>query len=450
MCSNYRSYASPAVLDLQKRSFTTNFPKDGDWTEATNQIAAIFGPNASGKTNVLRALSMLAFSVQTSIRNAEAVKELRNPHMLHREEITEFQAEYLINNVRYRWNLSLSDDGVFNENLDANLGRQWRMVFERNKSSIKFGPQSKIPARAKENISEYLTPWALTLSAWSVVKSRGIFFDAAKWWMESITSLGPRRTVHPVGHDKILDLVEEPGWMEAGVHLINAADVGVAKFSVDTSKIPSDKVELLKKIKEFMDENFNSEKSDSEEPNQESPQVLTDDERSYVLRNLKFVHGKGDQSFALDEEDESQGTLTWLDLSLQAVHAIVKGEVLIVDEIDSSLHPLLLQTLLEIFKDPALNSKGAQLIFSTHDLTLLGRHPSALVEPSEAYLAEKVDGFSELIAWDEYEIRKNHNLEKRYLQGVYGAVPHIEKHKLAQTIQKLSEAQLRHENLKEA
>ena len=104
-------------------------------------------------------------------------------------------------------------------------------------------------------------------------------------------------------------------------------------------------------------------------------------------------------------------------------YALYHGALLIVDELDSSLHPTLLREFIHYFQDEEINTQGAQLIFTTHDLTLLGNHPTEALDRNEVWFVEKQQSISELIALSEFSSRDNHNIEKRYLQGVFGAVP---------------------------
>ena len=141
------------------------------------------------------------------------------------------------------------------------------------------------------------------------------------------------------------------------------------------------------------------------------------------IKYIEFRHGDGIDAFSLSEEDESQGTRVWMDVAIPAYLALQKGSVLVIDEIDSSLHPALVRELIGYFGDPELNTNGAQLIFTTHDITLLGKHPVEALDREEVWFAEKHGVASTLVALDEFALREPHNIERRYFQGVFGAVP---------------------------
>ena len=126
-----------------------------------------------------------------------------------------------------------------------------------------------------------------------------------------------------------------------------------------------------------------------------------------------------------DLEDESAGTQMWFRLIGPAFAALRFGWVLLLDEIDASLHPRLSARLVEIFQDPRTNTRGAQLVFTSHDTSLLNS-----LNRDEVWLTEKApDATTRLVALAEFggeRVRRSLNLEKAYLQGRFGAVPEVD------------------------
>ncbi|HWB34627.1 MAG TPA: ATP-binding protein, partial [Rugosimonospora sp.] len=129
----------------------------------------------------------------------------------------------------------------------------------------------------------------------------------------------------------------------------------------------------------------------------------------------------------LSLSDESDGTRTWLRLIAGALDALEAGAVLLIDEIDASLHPRLTARLIGLFRDERTNGQGAQLIFTTHDATLLGTSFGAeILGRDEVWFIEKgTDGGTRLFSLSEFRPRKGENTERRYLGGSYGAVPAV-------------------------
>lgn len=407
---NFRSFGSASTLDLQRRAFTTQRPRTGEtWREVTWRRAAIFGANASGKSNALKPLGLLKNAVSQSLRNDEWVKILRNPHLLQQDESTSFEVDYTSNDVRFRWSLTLDDYGVVAETLLANPKLRWQKVFDRNRSELTFGANSGISQAARENIEQFMQPWTLVFSAWATVKTPGHYSSALDWWSRVLPLIVGGDADQDNRHRWLVQLAKEnPNWLAALRAVVAVADVGINDIDIE-EHAPEALHSIHIKLQSDGDGEISHEMKSSE----------IDEYLRYIL----FEHRGYDRSFSLPESEESQGTRTWMDLAIPALFALLVGGVLAVDEIDGSLHPLLVRELVALFDDERLNPLGAQLLFSTHDTTLLGRHPAEVLNRGEVWFVEKNNSFSELFALDEFRIREAHNIERRYLQGKYGALP---------------------------
>ncbi len=425
---NYRSFRDRAVLDLQKRSFRTLLPKDGDWVAATQRQAAIIGPNAAGKSNILRAVSVISAAVRQSLRDKN-VKFLYDPFATTTDKPTYFRAEYAFKGVRYEWECSVSGSGIQKETLRAVDRGRWKLIFSRSAGEIEFGSNSQIPASARENIEQFLLPWTLTLSAWGGVKSRGPYYPAAEWWTDLVMTILPIDMDRANRHQWLISVIaDDPRWFEMSHVALRSADLGISSLNVNEQEIPPEVRSILKKIEEA------TSKSDRVE-------AVPSSDVEELIRELEFVHDFDGEEVRFSEEDESAGTRNWLDLVVPAMYCLTKGGVLLVDELDSSLHPDLVRLLIELFSDTNVNLRGAQIVYTTHDMTVLGNHPTPVVLPSETWLVEKFCGASELVALDEYDIRSSNNVERRYLQGVYNAKPFVSPEPLAALIRKLVTSQ---------
>ena len=142
---------------------------------------------------------------------------------------------------------------------------------------------------------------------------------------------------------------------------------------------------------------------------------------------LELIHRSGVGGSSLPFQEESLGTRSWLSLLVYALDSLEVGGTLIVDELDLSLHPILVKEAIGLFQRKQTNTKSAQLIFSTHDATLLGRTQDGLnLSRGQIWFAEKDErGRSSLASLSDYRPRKGEDLEKGYLQGRYGGTPRI-------------------------
>ena len=427
---NYRSFAHETTLDMQSPKFQTLRPRENEsWNDLVLKRAAIFGANASGKTNIIKPLGILHNVIASSIRDEDLVKDLYDPHKLYKNNPTTFITEYEYEDVRYRWTLVLDKTGIVEENLYANAKRIWQLIFERERDTIVFGKGAQIPNAAQENINQFLKPTALCFSAWSTIKNAGRFIGAVYWWKDKI--LPPIHVSDPdrqARHSWVMKLASQNiNWLKLLKHMMTIADVGIIDVSVKEEALPE-------KLRQFI---FINPEKTQVEISGNPPQGTSFDE---YLPYIEFHHEGESDGFVLKEKDESRGTRVWIDSIFPALYALYHGALLIVDALDSSLHPTLLREFIHYFQDEEINTQGAQLIFTTHDLTLLGNHPTEALDRNEVWFVEKQQSISELIALSEYSPRDNHNIEKRYLQGVFGAVPITSSRGIAEALDTLRAA----------
>ena len=158
----------------------------------------------------------------------------------------------------------------------------------------------------------------------------------------------------------------------------------------------------------------------------EQPDQSSEEERdlsNFIARNLFFRHGTN--SGRLRHSDESTGTIAWLALGTAVVSALRNGRVLVVDELGSSLHPQLSRLIIDWFEDPSVNTTGAQLVFTSHDMTLLDAGRGDREKREQVWFVEKdSDGVSELFNLADFPLQKGSNIVKQYLEGRFGGVPY--------------------------
>ncbi|WPF66201.1 MULTISPECIES: ATP-binding protein [unclassified Corynebacterium] len=413
--TNFRSFAARAVLDMQKRGFQRNLPKGEGWMEVTERLAGLYGPNASGKTTVVGALGALSNAVRHSITTPGVGSFLRTPHMFHVKRPTEFEVEYVAQERRYLWTLVLDDLGVSEERLETVAGTgHWRMLFHRTGDAVRFGKEIGIPRAGQEIIGQFLRPWSLVLSAWEMVKEKGPHEGAVRWWWEKLQIFGsPGNPRLPGERDgQLLTMLSNSEWTGMSEAVLRAADVGLTGVEIREE-------EILPQLKEILEQSGVM----GAEEGQRTKGMFSGEETAEMMKMLDFTHEGNGRSFTLREGDESEGTRTWLNLAMQGVKALVEGNVLVVDEVDASLHPTLVRFFLSLFERESTNPDGAQLIYTAHDVASLGNAVGERLPVSAVWLVDKIEAESELISLDEFSIRGSNNVEKKYLEGEFGALP---------------------------
>ncbi|MCY3806274.1 MAG: ATP-binding protein [bacterium] len=396
--SNYRSILDPVELSMiavdQDRAAARGFEQ---LSERVLTVAGIYGSNASGKSTVLEALAWLSFAVRTSLHNwYDSVP--RFPHRFGDgpDRPSTFEVDFLVDGVRHGYRLEVDTWAVLYESLHSYPERRRRTLFEREGDDISF----RRGLSRVGGIQELLTPTTLALSAAMrlgdpVIGSAG----SALSWMNALGLKAPGgfQFSFPDRDPSTAMFLGEPG------HCMTAsgADPATRRAFVELLRFADPGIDHIGIV-------------GSDDP-----------ENSDLRRELLFVrrHGEDLVAFLLDEE--SAGTQAWFTLLGPALEALLGGQVLLFNEIDASLHPRLSTRLIELFQDPQTNPRGAQLIFTTHDTSLLGA-----LNRDEVWFTEKAPGrATRLIALAEFggdRVRRSLNLERAYLQGRFGAIPDVD------------------------
>ncbi len=366
-------------------------------------VAGIYGPNASGKSNVLDAMAWLSMAVARSLRGwADYIP--RDAHRFGKGPAspTEFDLDLEVDGVRYTYRLELDDSAVLFERLDSYPQGRRRNLFTRREDEIDF----RRGLAGTRGIQALLTPTTLALSAGSRVGASD--FPSVAQAISSMSILTPRNRRIPsaggvIRFDSTIDLLAD-----AGADRPPLFDTEQDRSAVTPR---SAAMELLRFADPGID-NF----------------VMTEEESERFggrRRQLGLIHRGESEPVTFGLQDESDGTQTWFGLIGPVFAALRLGRVLLLDEIDASLHPRLSARLIEIFQDPQTNSRGAQLVFTSHDTSLLNS-----LNRDEVWLTERApNATTRLVGLAEFRgerVRKSLNLERAYLQGRFGAVPEVD------------------------
>ncbi len=397
--SNHRSILEPVELSMiaidEDRPAVRSFDL---LSERVLTIASIYGPNASGKTNVLDAIGWLASAVRTSLRRwDDAIPRHAHSFSEGPSTPTVFDVDLVGEGVRYGYQLEVDDTAVLYESLCSYPERRRRVLYEREGSA--FTPRRGLSTA--RGIEELLTPTTLALSA--ATRLRDPEVQDAGNTLAGVRTRGFWRTVTDGG---FLSL-----YFGSPSQLFDK-DAGAPTQEHAASHLQAPEPVNLLRLADPSIEDVDIAEAES---------AFSDDRR----REMRFVHRSGSEAVTLRLSDESAGTRTWLGLLEPVLDALRGGRVLLFDEIDASLHPRLSARLLELFQDPETNPHRAQLIFTTHDTSLLN-----VLNRDEVWLTEKQSGgASRLVALAEFggeRVRKSLNLERAYLQGRFGAVPDVD------------------------
>ncbi|WP_084470290.1 AAA family ATPase [Amycolatopsis benzoatilytica] len=400
-------------------------------------VTAIYGANASGKSSLLDGLRFMQRAVVQSFTTWDAEGGIpRRPFRLRKDaasEPTVFRVELVIDQVPYVYGFSLNDDEVLEEWLYYYPEKRKRILFERRGDDIRFGTTVSRDLKSKLEILEEMTrPNSLFLSACAQVRITE-WMPVYRWFrsqlrMRSSTAFyNTRRIVDQVARM----YARNPEMLNQMLDLLVAADVGITGFGISESQDPL-QLESLGRIEQDI-ANLHERLARATTP-EESDRLIRSIDRAHEVRELtrrrvaemrqelKFTHGSGEE-FGLDEE--SDGTRSWLALLPMVLEALQAGYVVAVDEIDTSLHPLLTAELVKLFRNSETNQNNAQLIFTSHDSSLLGRTTGEEILPRESvwFVEKGPDGASSLFPLTDFKPREGHNTERRYLGGSYGAVP---------------------------
>ena len=408
---NFRSIKEQVTLSMvatKDKELEGNTIKRVLKNDSLLRTVAVYGANASGKTNVLLAMRALKMMVLNSHKKqkGEGLKsvecgrfEMRMaPFKLDkrcRSKPTKMSVVFMKNKIMYHYKMSFNDKRVVDESLIHYPKNKKAVMFQRNATSeFRFVSDKK----KQKAISERTLPETLYVSKAAQDNYRGVS-QAFDWFADGIDVL--LATDNPYLSHVTLNLLREN--KESKKQVLKAlaeTDVGI------------DDVSILKK--KLSHEDFN-------DVSAEAIEEIFKGKTEKDFHKIQTYH----KGVAFDfEEEESRGTKKIFGLIGVWIDALRSGKTLLVDEIDTKLHHFLNLFLIRLFNDPAQNKKNAQLIFTTHDVNLLSQ---TLFRRDQIWFTEKHPDkcSTDLYSLAEYGPRKDENVKRGYLAGKYGAIPFI-------------------------
>lgn len=385
---NFKSYKDETVFDFQAANLP-EFKQSLIINQKANPLLpvnVIYGPNGGGKTNLLQALSCLISTVVLPIVNLKMNRMdviLQQgvdcvPFLLDessRETPTEFLIYFRTGENEFRYYLALLDDEVVEESLSRKKigGKKPAQIFERERDRITLG--ASINKGAINTAVNAKMPY---LSFLAINYNIPVITEVQEWFESCII----RNYANPQVENQIM-LEEDETIKMRIIRFLNDMGIDIDGYRYD----------------------------------QEENEV-------YIIRN---IHGK---NFELPFGEESDGTKKLIAALPVILLALAEGRLVIVDELDAKLHPKLLRYIIRLFKNQEVNRKGAQLVFTSHDMSTL---KSSVFRRDEIWFAAIEENHGSEI-YSLHEIRREDNervnntaaYDKQYLEGRYGADPYLQ------------------------
>ena len=366
--------------------------------------ALVYGANASGKSNLVDALETMRNMVLCSqIRWEPGGGVLRHPFLLDEAASrtpSRFDLDFVVDGVRYHYGFTASDKAFESEWLYAVPRSHVRTLFERTGAEFRFGRGLKGQNRTVAGLT----------------RSNSLFLSAA-------AQSGHRQLSNVFGYFRSIRSTADIAVPGAGASP-EPSDRGVDDRVIGfLKKIDTGVVGCRKREIGFLDKwrTFRGEAVAAMKGTIEVPDGLERDMHG-MRTDIELAHcGQGGDAIHFEPDWESAGTQRLLFVVGLVFRAFDEGVPLLADELDTSLHTHSVEALLKLFRSPAVNARGAQLVATTHDTNLLA---ARALRRDEIWFAEKdTAGATRLYPLTDFQARKGDNIERGYLQGRYGAVP---------------------------
>lgn len=362
------------------------------------KTSAIYGANASGKTNLFKILtiviSMLRNSNYINVNSKLPIVPFNFDKDMAKKS-SEFEIRFIASGVRYVYGFIADTTNVYEEYLYYYPNGRETKIFDRtnvNEYSFPQGDERRLNDIATKNTPNKF--FIATATNWNYKKTEIPY----RFLTEDIRTFNNLAALRDVSLREYLKDSKE--LKDFALEFLKKADFNIKDYKVLETDVPED---VLAAIPDFIKIGMNI---------PQKPKTF----------NAVFKHTGND--LELSYEEESMGTQIVFCFIPFIMDALNNKKVVIVDELDKSLHPYLVEMIVGMFNDPDINKSGAQLIFNTHDTNLLKLN---ILRRDQIWFTEKDDsnGISDLYPLSDFSVRKTENVEKGYMLGRYGAVPFI-------------------------
>ena len=416
---NFRTFKEKATLSLiasnyDKKREAENIVEDPTFNLRVLKSAVIYGANASGKSKFMEALLfMRSFAIGSSRESQKGDAIKVHPFKLNVESVnepSEFEVIFTYKNVMYRYGFEADKDKIVSEWFYYKPNTKEVELFFRDNQNFDVHPRN-------------FTKGAIGVKA-GMVRDNALLLSLA-------AQLNDATAIHAIEWFKNLRIIS--GLQEESYQ----------GYTMSKTKDPLLKTKILKLLKgaDLGIQDIKLEMLDIDSLPKDMPKELRDklikeskDDNTEIFSDIVTTHKQYDSSKRFKDyvdfsmvDDESTGTRKFFALTGPVLDVLENGYTLVVDELDSKLHPNLIGKLVSLFNSKELNPNNAQLIFNSHDTNLLS---SGLFRRDQIWFIEK-DKFGEarlysLADFKTDEVRKTDPFEENYINGKYGAIPYLE------------------------
>ncbi len=412
---NFRSIKEKQTLSMLSAGKVNEHPDNvAEWGNLKlTKSAIIYGRNASGKSNLLRALNALKIIISSSSDRKLGENILYyEPYKLDPDFInksTQFKIDYIArDNIRYTYEVSFTQREIDFETLYYYPKKQRAKLFVREKAKpIDFGVSLK---GDRKGVEKQLLANQLYLSK----GANSNIEQLSEPYLYFTTFLNEDPLLSELPVDMIAIFLNNEKWQSYRNNinnLLRIADTGISSLQLD--ELPSEIISQYKELPDIVKQKL----------------VWGGKYKISTIHKTKS-NGKEVKEIIFDLIDESTGTIKLLVVGGNIILALEFGLPIVIDELDKSLHPLLTRTLIKLFHNPKTNPKNAQLIFATHDISLLDNE---LFRRDQIWFTEKEsDGATKVYSLSDFNgVRKDIPYDKWYMSGRFGAIPSINESELS-------------------
>ena len=378
--------------------------------ERVLKTTALYGANASGKTNLIKAFSVAIMMIRLSNNRQPGEKLLQMEPFAFDEntkkEPCEFEFIFYTNNNKYVYGFKADKNKIHEEYLYQYFSAKATRIFERIGENYKFlqADETKLNAIKNQNLENKL--FLSTATTWNYEKTRAPYL----WFANMIDTYIGGNELNPFSIEAYNNDDSIESLKKFTLKLLEEADIIIKDYNIEIEETEMD-VRMIMQLKNM---------------NIPSNVIIP---KTSVIKSITMSHEIIDENgntkiYNLDLISESSGTKIVFAMAPILKEVFEKGKILIIDEIERSLHPSLVEMIIKFFHSIEINKSNAQLIFNTHDTNLLSLD---LFRRDQIWFAEKdpKKGATELYPLDDFSVRKTENIQKGYLNGRYGAIPFV-------------------------